>query len=381
MRLDINAVAVAISFMANLVFALNITQNTVEIATGNLNISDIIIPSGLYLSVLNSPMISLLGIVQNSGELFVTSTENLLTSVKMTGVTFDNHDTAVFRSSSNTYRSYFRLQLKNYFLNRGKMLFSVPKAQMGGVEYSIISEISWTNLGTIVFECLSDTMAYLIIYRTVDSAESSSVLNDGSICLLNTMWDSMTKVNGDGCINVGTGSELRLLTNFLASSSPQTIYLLASDSKLKVSGSLSRTDIPELRVEGFGGGNQITFYIPEVDIDYFYSPKEGSVSIKVSRDLKLVFHIGKGYDSTKFSWNVDGMGGHLSYSDTLSREIPKECRCDAAFPEAPTTVLPSPSSSAYSSYSWNNVSTSTFSNTGTSSGSAIITSNASESAA
>ncbi|OBA21773.1 hypothetical protein METBIDRAFT_24535, partial [Metschnikowia bicuspidata var. bicuspidata NRRL YB-4993] len=329
------------------VFAVTITENTVQISTIDITLGDLTINAGVYYSIVNSALVTLAGSVTNAGGFYVTSANGLAASVVMTGSSFVNSGTCAFNSLSATVLSTYDIATLGSFLNTGDMYFGISGATIVGTPFIVTSVTSWSNDGMMVFRRASGDSALLVIEQVVGSGGLSTILNDGSICLYNTYWLQTTSIVGSGCITVGSGSEMQLQlsvgTLLFSVAESQTIYLASSDSVLSILG-LSLSLLPDntITVAGFGNGNKIELDI--LFLSYTYSSTTGILRLTLAILLSVEIYIGPGYNSLYFSTASTLLSKSISYSRSPPNAAPAICACSYNFPEVTTTALSSSTS-------------------------------------
>ncbi|OBA19410.1 hypothetical protein METBIDRAFT_46484, partial [Metschnikowia bicuspidata var. bicuspidata NRRL YB-4993] len=347
MKPGIGALVVAISYFLILVFAVTITENTVQITTLDISIGNLIINAGVYYSIVNSVLVTIVGTVDNAGGFYVTSANGLTSSVVMTGGYFVNSGVVSFNSMASPLLSTYDIATVGSFDNTGDMYFGISGATLIGSPFIVTSVTSWSNTGMMVFRRESSGGALLVIEQVLGDGGLSRITNDGSICLYNTYWLQTTSIDGTGCITVGPGAEmgLQLAVGELLFSlaETQTVYLASSNSVLSILG-LSVSLIPDnpIKVAGFGGGNSIQVNL--VFIGNSYDPSTGILTLSLTGLLLVEFDIGLGYQSSGFSASPPLLNRRITYNDPAPNEIPDTCFCLFTFPDVTTTALSSATS-------------------------------------
>ncbi|OBA17945.1 hypothetical protein METBIDRAFT_47683 [Metschnikowia bicuspidata var. bicuspidata NRRL YB-4993] len=333
MKPKIRAVAVAILYFLAQVFAVIVTENTVQITTVDITLGDLVVNAGVYYSIVDSALVTLVGTVNVRGGFYVTSAKDLTSSVVMTGGIFVNSGTVSFNSLSSKLLSTYGITTVGSFENTGDMYFGISRAPIVGTPFIVTSVSSWTNTGMMVFRSrFRDTI--------VGSSGLSTIKNDGSICLYNTFWAQTLNIDGTGCITVAKNSEMQLQLSVgslvFSVAETQTIYLKSSISILSIIG-LSASLAPGtiIKVAGFGDGNVIAVNL--LFLSHSYSPTTGLLTLSLTPLLKIVFDIGTGYDSALFITAAVLIGKGISYSGRPPNNPPSTCSCTPQFPDYTTT--------------------------------------------
>ena len=260
------AVGLVIVYLLTWVLAVAIISNTVEISTGHISLRDLTIDPGVYYSIVNNVFTTLVGSLENKGGFYVTSADGWGGSVTIKGSSIVNAGTLAFESPSTKVLSTYTIASFGSFLNTGVIYLGLSGATLRGTPFTITSVTDWSNTGMIVLERSLGIAAPVVIQQILSLSGIPSITNHGAICLYNVDWKQTTSIEGSGCIIVASGSILHLQVAFgslaYSVSSSQTIHLSSPKSVLSVHGlSPGLKSYPNYKVSGFGGGNEIHFFI------------------------------------------------------------------------------------------------------------------------
>ncbi|KAL3231206.1 some similarities with uniprot [Nakaseomyces bracarensis] len=188
-------------------------------------------------------------------------------NLKWTFGSINNYGTMYFDGSSTASKNAFDVDATTQIINKGLIHFSQQPT-------------NWDSYGNL---------------------NAPSFINDGTICLNNIKSQTLSSVDGTGCIVVSDDSAYIMQSISHGVVGPQTIFLSGQGSELYCESD-SKTD--NILVAGFGDGNFITF---RTSIDPFrgkwsYDTDTGVLTVKVWPTMTHIFNIGKGYDSGKFKW-------------------------------------------------------------------------------
>ncbi|PSK33774.1 hypothetical protein C7M61_005118 [Candidozyma pseudohaemuli] len=302
-----------------------ITTNTTWISPSSLSINDLNITTGAKFSIVNNTVTTITGDWNNEGVLYVTSNNDLATSVLIESNLFHNKGDVVFSSLQSSAASNFSLSSTGGFNNTGNIWFGLNEC-FETSPVTVDSAASWENYGKVHFVRNAGRPSGVTIFQSL-----GHIQNHGTVCLTNMFWNQNTSIDGEGCINVGANSLFLLYPSFWLVAEEQTIYLSSEMSAINVLGlSSSSTGTRTYKVVGFGGGNSIK---TSLGFETFKYAKDVLTLSFFQGSFKIEFHIGPGYDGARFA--TDGLGTKISYNGPVNRTVPEVCQCEK-FPEPPS---------------------------------------------
>ncbi|OBA21787.1 hypothetical protein METBIDRAFT_10716 [Metschnikowia bicuspidata var. bicuspidata NRRL YB-4993] len=330
-------VTTVVFYLLSLVFAVYIRSNTTK-TEPNLLFDNLNIAERAYLSIVNCMDVDLGHYVLNEGDLYVTNTNGV--SVRMIGQDFQNHGIISFNSFlSQGDHSTYHIAPKAYFSNSGEMFFGISSAPDDISPFIVTSEAGWRNQGMMVFRKEVVSTASLILGASGE--RPSTIVNDGSICLYNTFWQTSTSILGDGCIKVDHGSILDL--NFAGGHSVaknQTFLLESPGSVFRITGvDEDLPSVPVIKVGGLGDGNAIDFdFSLNATRSFVYSLEKVSI-MGLSESPLIKIEIGPGYVLESLVLSTGPIGSRLSYELPVPHGHVHVCRCQSEFPDIPETPI------------------------------------------
>lgn len=276
------------AFYLSAVWALTITENTVNVSPISLDIGSLTIYPDVYYSIVNNAATVLAGSLNNQGGFYVTSANGLAASVSIVSGSIRNTGDLAFNSLRASVVSNYNLNSVGSFVNSGSMWLGISS-------YSLVPPIilgsatNWDNTGRIYLSQTSGSASTVTISQVL-----GSITNDGSICLERLSWLQTTTIRGSGCINIMDDGHLQLQVSPWNVADSQTIFLSTASSMLSVLGlSQSITGVKAYNIVGFGNGNQIRVNLGFTS--YSYNANTGNLTLSFLLGIfRLNFHIGTG---------------------------------------------------------------------------------------
>ncbi|RLV84369.1 Hyphally regulated cell wall protein 3, partial [Meyerozyma sp. JA9] len=300
MQLHLRAVLSA-ALSVSSAFAITISQNTVTRGTIAAIAGSTEVSQGVYWSIINNAITNFLGSLQVDGQLFISSNSNLIgLTVELLGVlnSITNNGDISFDSSRTLLAPNYNL-VGLRFTNNGNMWLAGDGSV--GTPVMSITSASWQNNGLIVFSQRVLSSGFVTL-----GTAAGSITNDGTICLINEVYDQTTAISGSGCFDIGVDSNVWIQNSLLSVDTSQTFYLSSPSSSMRVEAlSLSQT----FKVAGFGNGNILGLSLPITS--WNYNPITGILTL-TDVLLSQKFNIGLGYVSSNFNVITTDFGGVLT---------------------------------------------------------------------
>ncbi|ODV78231.1 uncharacterized protein CANTADRAFT_84623, partial [Suhomyces tanzawaensis NRRL Y-17324] len=339
--MKLNNILPALMLLA-IVYAVTITEDTIERGTINLDVGDLVVAPGVYYSIINNALTTIVGSLNvgaGSG-FYVSSTTSLIgLTIALAGVinNIRNDGTIAFNSLRSLTAPTYQLAGAS-FVNNGQMYLGGDGSNATPV--MSITSLLWTNNGFLSFYQNTRSGGVVTLGAVLP------ITNAGQICLFKEAYVQTTAINGAGCITVGEDSTVWIQNSLLAVSEDQTIYLESPSSAIRVEAlSLSQT----FEVAGYGNGNLIGLSLPlnldTILLDPFrYDARTGVLTL-ISGIFTQNFQIGTGYTPSLFevvNANYGGLittvlrGGVVYNGPIPAGSTPAaNCRDCQPFPDAP----------------------------------------------
>ncbi|OBA23747.1 hypothetical protein METBIDRAFT_30159, partial [Metschnikowia bicuspidata var. bicuspidata NRRL YB-4993] len=324
-------------FLASNVWAIFIEHNITMSTMNELILTSLTVRPEVYFSVINSNLFTVLGLFKNEGNINFTSSSSRTTGVRITGEEFENLGNVILNSLSNEAFSEFHITLLGSFQNTGNIYFGIQGGSYETAPFSVTSVTEWYNTGIMVFAATYGMDVRLDFECRSLSNELTSIVNDGTVCLNNTLWPVKTTIEGIGCITLGSGGQLDLQYSqrTYAIAAAQTVYLASFDSILKVTGwGLFEGNIPVIKIAGFGNSNLIQLHTYSVN-GFRYSLTTGMLTVRVGDIHEVNFDIGTGYIMPLFRLTSSA----IYYRGNPPQSPPEICFCATTFPTAPRALV------------------------------------------
>ena len=258
----------------------------------NLPSEDITVNSNAFLALVHANTYTFNGGINNNGYLFMGNVNSGQSGLKTTlsSGSVSNQGTFVLDNRNETNGASLSWSGSS-FTNTGTMYFWGAGSPQNSYDFNPSG--NFENKGTMVFHQDSkNTDSYA-------NFQGSNVNNDGTICLTNTKSLLKKSIVGNGCITIGENAMMVLQSTSSGTMGSQTLYMTSSSSII-FAESDAKTD--NIIVRGFGNGNILTF---RTSVDPFrgkwsYDGNSGVLTVKLWPSISHAFHIGKGYDKSKF---------------------------------------------------------------------------------
>ncbi|CAN3503312.1 hypothetical protein DICA1_E30306 [Diutina catenulata] len=314
----------------------------------NLHIGNIQIMPGYYWSIWKTQYAGLHGrirVEENAG-LYVSSKSGFAgLRVDIFGIlgSIENKGIISFKSVQSITAFVYDIVTQKFF-NTGQVFLGGDGSSIAPRTY--ITTADFQNYGMLSFYSRTKKQgnAYL-------GVAGLPIDNYGSICLYNFEYNQFGKVRGDGCLVAKSDGMIHLRNPLLKIDERQTLVLDAPTAAIKVSG--VKPGYP-LKVAGYGNGNILASEV--IITSWKYDPRSGMVYIYTDlfKWVYVQFHIGTGYDVTKFKLDTVNLGGIKIYHNALrywgpipsgANEPPKYCNLKCIMePSQPDTGSSSTSS-------------------------------------
>ncbi|KAG5419887.1 hypothetical protein I9W82_001767 [Candida metapsilosis] len=330
--------------LLQIVAALEIAKPTVVKGPIDLSVGDIHIKDGASYSVVNNGFSNIVGglTVDQDAGFYISSTDSTLgLQVNLWGFwnNIENNGIVSFNALQSTLAPSFVLQGAS-FRNTGSFFLA---ADGGTPPTMTLAAPNWYNSGTVVIYQNSRSRANANL-----GSPLQTIVNDGSICFHNTLYNQVTSIQGSGCIVADAKSTIRISNAFLPIAPSQQFYLADSESSINVQPLSSPATF---NVAGFGNGNKIglSVSLSASDKAYSYDSNTGILTLTggLFDSVSQHFNIGKGYDPAKFERVTDDSAGLFSTplgavhykGDVPNKVIPGKCVCQnpPTFPTVPTS--------------------------------------------
>lgn len=178
------------------------------------------------------------------------------------------------------------------------------------------------NKGRILF--LGIPVIQAVVRLGCDAAGRNEIVNEGSLCFAQSIYDQTSNIKGSGCIVIGSDSEVTLNDEF-ALDSRHMIYMQPGKSTAMLN--LKFSDKPgeiHIKIGGFSKKSYIKFSSPVEHLVFI----DGVLKLRrPGKDFSHFLHLGSGYKKDLFRFNENG----ITYDGNVIQSMPSACLCNWVF--------------------------------------------------
>ncbi|EGV66322.1 hypothetical protein CANTEDRAFT_112457, partial [Yamadazyma tenuis ATCC 10573] len=200
----------AIALCAVSTRAAEISLDRIDRDTVSLAIGDYKIDEGVYWSIIDNTLTSFTGGFENDGSFYIT-TDNRLIGLTVSIInllkTISNSGDWAFNASRTLTPPSYTLSSLN-FQNTGSMWFGGDGSL--GVPLMTVQSHTWENDGLIVFSLNKRSTSGEVILGASLELGTGTITNDGTVCLINQVYHQTTAIDGSGCFDIGSDSNVWL---------------------------------------------------------------------------------------------------------------------------------------------------------------------------
>ncbi|EGV63498.1 hypothetical protein CANTEDRAFT_135304 [Yamadazyma tenuis ATCC 10573] len=213
------------AFSALLANAQDITSNTIDRGTISISLGNTHIYPDVYYSIIDVAVASFTGSFNNEGGFYLTSDSSLIAlTASIVGTSITNSGDWAFNSIQSLTTPDFYLTATISFSNTGTMWFGGDGL---GVPIMSVLGLSWENDGLMVFSLTTRSTGEVLLGAAL-GVGTQTITNEGTICLINQVYEQSTKIEGSGCIDIGEDSTVFLYPStsltFISSSHCRIAY-------------------------------------------------------------------------------------------------------------------------------------------------------------